>query len=116
MHHRLERTGGRVVEPEVGERDRPDREPPDREAGPVGRERREHRVQPRAVGEPRVDHRRRAIEPEPERRDDPLGDADDGVGVELAVDRFDASATLDEHAVRAVHHDLGDGRVGEQRL
>ena len=46
----------------------------------------------------------------------PLDDAHDRVGVELARDRLDAAVALDEHAVRPVHHDLGDRRVGEQRL
>ena len=44
----------------------------DREARAVDRERRDHRVQPGAVGQAGVDHRRRPVEPERERGEDAL--------------------------------------------
>ena len=99
-HDRFEQPDRRGIEPEVGERDRTRREPANGEARAVGRERRQHRVEARTVGEAGVDHRRRAIEAQPERRDHPLGDAHDRVGVDLALDRLDAAGALDEHAVR----------------
>ena len=87
-----------------------------RHARAVGRERREDRMQPRPVREARVDHRRRAIEAKPERRDHALRDAQDRFGVELAGDRFEPAGPLDEYPIRPVHHDLVDRRVREQRL
>ena len=59
-HHRFEeRDRGGVRDRSRRARPTRTREPADREARTVGRERREHRVQPRAVGQARVDHRRR---------------------------------------------------------
>ena len=91
-------------------------EPADREARTVGREWRQHGMEARAVGEPGVDHRRRAIETQAERRDDPLDDPHDGRGVDLARDALDPARAFDEDTVGAVHHDLGDRRIAEQRF
>ncbi len=91
-------------------------EPPDREARTVGRERREHRVQPGAVGKPGVDHRRRPVEPQAERADHAFHDARDRRRVELGRHRFEPPVTLDEDATGTVHHDLGDVGIGEERL
>ena len=65
------------------ERDGPRREAADRHARPVDRERRDHRVQARPVGEPRVDHRRGTVETQTERRDDTLDEAHDAGRVEV---------------------------------
>ena len=48
------------------------REAADRERRPVDRQRRDHDVDPRAVGEPGVDHRAELVDPAAERRQDPL--------------------------------------------
>ena len=73
-------------------------------------------MQTGAVGQPGVDHRRRAIEPQPERRDHALDDAHDRRGVNDAGHALDATVALDEHPMGTVHHDLGDRRVGDKRL
>ena len=67
----------RTVDAELVERDRTRAEATDGDARAVDRERRDHRVQAGAVGEAGVDHRRRAVEAQPERRDDPLDEVDD---------------------------------------
>ena len=93
------------------------REPPDRDARPVGRERRQHRVQSRAVGQAGVDHRRRAVEPQPERRDRRARrPARSSARRSCTAPRSSRPVALDEDAIGTVHHDLGDRRVGEQRL
>ena len=54
-------------------RPRPPRaEAADRERRPVDRQRRDHHVDPRAVGEPGVDHRAELVDPPAERRQDAL--------------------------------------------
>ncbi len=72
--------------------------------------------QPRPVGEAGVDHRRRAVEPQSEGRDDPLDEVDDRTRVETERDRFEPAAAFDVGEARAVDHHLGDGRVGEEGL
>ena len=106
----------RVAEPERVERHRAGAEAPDGDARTVDGERRDHRVQARAVGKAGVDHRRRAIEAQAERRDDPLDEPHDAFGVEWERDRLDAPVALDVRAAGPVDHHLGDGGVGEQRL
>jgi hypothetical protein len=49
-------------------------EAPDRECGTVERERRNDRVDTRAVTQARIDHRRRFIDPAPDLRDDAVDD------------------------------------------
>ena len=57
------------------------------------------------------------VDPPAERRDDPLDDAQDVLVVqEDRVDPLDLARALDVDVVRAVDHDLGDGRVREERL
>jgi hypothetical protein len=73
-------------------------------------------VQPRPVGQPRVDHRRGAVEAQTEGRDHALGDAHDRVGIEVARHRFEAPVPLDEDPARPVDHHFGHRRVGQQRL
>src|SRR5581483_3537543 len=105
-----------LVESELLERDRARAEPPDRDARAVDRERRDDGVETGAVGEPCVDHRRGAVEPQPERRDDATDETYDRRGVESQRDGLEPALPLDERATRAVEHDLGDRRVMEQGL
>ena len=67
----------------------------DRDARPVGRERRKHRVQRATVGQAGVDHRRRAVEAQPERRDHPFDDPHDRRRVDRARDPLDAARAFD---------------------
>jgi hypothetical protein len=89
----------------------------DRDRRAIDRQRRDHHVDPRAVGEAGVDHRAELVDAAAEGRQDPLdrvaqlllvGEADRG--------RFDPPGALDEDAVGPVHHHLLDQRVGEQDL
>ena len=73
-------------------------------------------MQPRPVGEPGVDHRGGPVEPQPERRDDALHDADDRVGVEVARHRFETSVALHEDPPGAVDHHFADRGIREQHL
>ncbi len=106
----------RAVHPEVVERDRSCAEAPDGDARTVDRQWRDDRVQARTVGKAGVDHRRRTVEPQAQRCDDPLDQVHDRVGVEFEDDGLQTARALDVGAPRTVDHDLGDRRVGEQRL
>ena len=81
MLRRLRTAAARSSRSSVGEGARGDqlvgvgrggREPADRERGPVDRERRDHHVDARAVGEPGVGHRAELVDPPAERRQDAL--------------------------------------------
>ncbi len=65
-------------------------ESPDGDAGSVDGERWDDRVEAGAVGETGVDHGRRTVEPERERSEDPLGDAEYPRLVEVQRDGLDA--------------------------
>ena len=94
-----------------------DAEAADRERRPVDRQGRDHDVDPRAVGEPRVDHRAELVDPPPERRQDSLDRVPQLLLVgEGDVGRLDPPAALDVDAPRAVDHHLLDRGVGEQVL
>ena len=85
-------------------------------SGPVRRERRQHGVHARAVGETRVDGGLGIVEPPPGAR----RQADAGVAQRLGVLKarrhaLELAATLDPDRVRRVHEHLVDVRVGEQR-
>ena len=88
----------------------------DGDARAVDRERRDHRVQAGAVGQAGVDHRRGAVEPQPERCHDPFDDVDDARGVEVEHHRFEPAGAFDVGTAGTVDHDLGDGGIGEQGL
>ncbi len=88
----------------------------DGDARAVDRERRDHRVQAGAVGEAGVDHRRGAVEPQPERCHDPFDEVDDARGVEVEHDRFEPAGAFHVGTAGTVDHHLGDGGIGEQRL
>ena len=85
--------------------------------GPSMRERRDHGVEPRAVGETA-----RRPSATTGRAAGPSGATTRSTRrrmprlVETERDRLEAAGALDERAPRAVHHHLGDLGVGEQRL
>ena len=97
-----------AVEAELLERDRTRREAPDRDDGPVGRERRKHRVKPRAVGQAGVDDRRGAVEAQPERRDHVLRDR-----LDLVAPTGRAATTLEPAGALDVRR--GPGRSASAR-
>ena len=87
---------------ELVERERPRREAPQRQQWPVRRERRQHDVQPRAVGEARVDHRLRVVEaPAGSRRQPNAGIAQRLGVVETQRRALQAAAALDPDLARA---------------
>ncbi len=91
-------------------------EPADRDARAVDGERRHHHVHPRPVGEAGVGDRRRAVGPQPEGPDDALDQEVDLGGCQVDRPAVELARALDPHRALAVHHHLGDGVVGEQRL
>ena len=108
----------RVSDPaldELRQGERARREAPERQQRPVGRDRRQHDVEPRAVGETGIDHRRassmrrpaearaaRTRRAAPRRR-------------RSARCALQAPAALDPDLLRPVDEHLVDARVGEQR-
>ena len=89
----------------------------DRERRPVDRERRDHDVDPRAVGETGVDHRAELVDAAAERREDALDRvAQRLLVVEATAGRLDPARPLDVDAIGAVDHHLLDPRVVEQLL
>ncbi len=70
----------------------------------------------RPVGQPRVDKRRREIDPPPERRDEPLDD-DKDLLLARESDRglLEASVAFDPDAAQTIDHDLTDANVAQQR-
>ena len=110
IRHRSD--GHQVVD---GERVRA--ELPNREHRSVDRERRDDRVHPRAVGKARVDHRRELVDSPTDRCDDPVDHLEDVlVGEEVGVGEGDLAVAFDVDALEAVHHDLGDRRIGQVAL
>ena len=81
----------------------------DRDERARQRQRRDDRVDAAAVGQARVDHRRRLVDAPPDLRDDLV---DDPAQVRLVVEAHgrlvEAALALDPDVVRAVDHDLGD--------
>ena len=89
----------------------------DRQHRTVERERRDDRVDARAVRQPGVDHRARLVDAAADRADDALDDlhhvrvvAEDQRGL------LQPSLALDVDLVVAVDEDVGDRRVAQQRL
>ena len=81
------------------------------------RERRDDRVHARAVGQTRVDHRARLVDPPPGPGDDPVDHLEQvALGAEPHLRLLDQPAPLDVDRVMIVHHHLGDLRVGQERL
>ena len=114
----VEHLGRRGAEPdEVVDGVRPRGELADGDDGADERERLDDGVDARAVGEARVDARARLVDAPPERRDDPVDDAQHVLVVqEHAVDALDLATALDVDVRRPVDHDLGHRLVVEERL
>src|SRR5204863_202849 len=81
-------------------------EPADGHTGAVDRHRGQDGVQARPVGQPGVDHRRRPVEPQAQRGDDPLDDLPDPVLVEADLGRLEPPGPLDEGPPAPVEEDL----------
>ena len=69
-----------------------------------------------AVGESGVDHRRRPIQAQSQRSDDPLDDAHDREVVQRQRDLLEPPGALDEAPSGPVDHHFGHGRIREQGL
>ena len=88
-----------------------------RQAWAVEGDRRNDRIDPAAIGQACIDHRRRLIKPSAQGREDPLHDPFDVVGVdETKVTLMQHTFAFDEHPVRAVDQDLGHCRVAQQHF
>ena len=89
----------------------------DRQHGTVERERRNDRVDARAVGQAGVHHGRRLVDATADAAHDAVDDRHQvRVVAERALHARQLAATLDEDVLGAVDQDVGDGRVAEQRL
>jgi hypothetical protein len=115
-HEAREQRGAEVVKAERLQANAACDEPPDRDARTVGRERRQHRVKPRAVGETGVDDGRCPVESKPQRTDDALDETRDRWGVERARHTRELSVALDVHMIGTVDHDFGDRRIVQPRF
>jgi len=114
VQHRL---GQRVALHQVGRPEPIGAEPPDRQHGPIERERRDDGVDAGAVGQARVDHRARLVDAPADRADDALDDLHDvRIVPEHEGSPLETSLTLDVHPVEAIDQNVGDGGVAEQRL
>jgi len=92
-------------------------EPADRHARTVERQRRNHGVDTRSVLEARVHHRARFVDAPSDHADDPFDDPQQvRVVLEDDVGFLEAAVALDVDLVVAVHQDVRDLRIGEQRL
>ena len=115
-HHRVQEDASRRVESERVERHTPRVEAPNRDARTVRRQRWQHGMQARPVGEAGVDHRRGAVEAQPQRCDDPFDDAHDRGRVDVAWNRDEPPRALDVDAPGPVDEHFGHVGVGEQWL
>ncbi len=89
----------------------------DRQHRSVERQRRNDRVDARAVGETGVDHRRRLVDATADAAHDAVDDRQQvRVVPELRADARELTLSLDEDVLRAVDEDVRDRRVAEQRL
>jgi hypothetical protein len=93
------------------------RELPDRQRRSVHRQRRDDRVDARAIGQARVHHRRGIVQPPADRPQDLVDDVQHvRIVAEGRVRPMDDAVALEVDAVPGVDHDLGDGRIAQQRL
>ena len=83
----------------------------------VERQRRQHDVHPRSVGQPCIAQRLGLVDPATERREDALDRvAQIGIARETHVRLLDAPAALDPDGPKPGHHDLVDLGIPQQRL
>jgi hypothetical protein len=93
------------------------RELADRDARAAQRDRPDHHVHARAVGQARVDQRRGFVDAPAKRGDDALDHRAHALVVgELTRAALHAAAALDVDVLRVEHHDLAHARVGQQRF
>ncbi len=112
-----QRPGQRPVGDQLLGREAAAAEAADRQHRAVERQRRDHDVHARAVGQPRVAQRLGLVDPAAERREDALDRvAQLGLGAEAHRRGLEPAAALDPHRRRPAHHDLVDGGVAQQRL
>ncbi len=77
----------------------------------------EHDIDAAAVLQTGIHHRAALVDAPSHGRSDALADIGHVLRVaELDVRQRDAPAFFDEHLVRAVHHDVGDTVIVQQRL
>ena len=89
----------------------------DCDRGALDRQRRNDGVDPRSVRQAGIHHRRRLVDPPPQRRHDAVDHPQDvPVIQEHAVRQLDLAEPFDVYLPRAVHHDLVDGRILEEGL
>ena len=89
----------------------------DRNRAAVEHERRQHDVDPAAVGEARIDHRARLVDAAADRGGDALSDADEMLGVAKAgAGLLELAVPLDKDRERAVDQYVGDVVVFEERF
>src|SRR6185437_15197363 len=89
----------------------------DRDGRAVDGERRRDDVDTAAVLEAGIDQRGRFVDAAADQGDDAGGDAHDvGVVAEDHIGELELAAAFDIDLLGAVHHDVGDGVVGQKRL
>ena len=88
-----------------------------RERRTVERQRRNDRIDTRTVGQPRVNHRRRFVNPASDLRDDSIDDQHQVLIVlELDLGGVELAALFDVNLVVSVDQDIGDLIVPQKRL
>ena len=93
------------------------REAANRHHRSVERDRRDHRVDARAIRQPRIHHRARLVDAPPDQRHDLVDDAQQVLLVrEGDVGEFQPTLALHVDLAIRVDQDVGDGRVGHQQL
>nr|BFE77184.1 hypothetical protein GCM10020092_104850 [Actinoplanes digitatis] len=105
----------RAVLDEIAEAERPLPERPQRQVRPAGRHRRQHRVQPGPVGEPRVGIGLAVVKPPTARSREALGQPPDVVGAAEGDGRAPQAVPAVDPDLHAIHKHISDLRIFEQR-
>ncbi len=114
-HRRIHREGAKIDQ--ILHEKSPLGELPDGQDRSPQREGRHDRINPGAVGQPGVDHRRRLVDATADSVHHAVDDSTVLLGIgEDDVAPLDLPLALDPELVERVAHDLGDAVVGEQRL
>ena len=91
--------------------------PPNGQYRPIHRRRWDHRMKPRAIGQPGIYRRRGPIDAQPEGRNDPLHRRHHrGITGERHRAAAEHARPLHPDLVGTVDQDVGDQRIGDQRL